>query len=57
MTSPDYDLIWFVRHLHAANSDIYGLMSLAEKDRVARWLDAVLPPPPPKETKQIPFLG
>jgi hypothetical protein len=45
MTRPNYDLIRFVRDLYDLNSDLYGLSSQVQRDRIDRWMDAVLPPP------------
>jgi hypothetical protein len=59
MTPPDsnYALVRFVEQLHDVNCDWYGLITdKEERDRCKRWMDAVLPPPPPKETMDVPFL-
>jgi hypothetical protein len=62
MTRPDRDLIRFVQHLYDIHSTTrYGFV-VADRDereatdRCKRWLDAVIAPPPPKETMDVPFL-
>jgi hypothetical protein len=46
MTKSAHDLIRFLHLLRELNSDWYGLSSKVQQDRIERWMDAVLPPPP-----------
>jgi hypothetical protein len=57
MTLPEsaYDLIRFMQHLHDMNSDHFGFVHKEGRDRGQRWMDVVLPPPPPKGTIEVPF--
>jgi hypothetical protein len=57
MANHDSDiLITFLRLLHDLNSDLFGRFGPVEQKRIQRRMDAVLPPPPPKETDEVPFL-
>ena len=61
MTRPNYQLMNFVQHLHDIHSDLYGFnvgknVECEATDRCIRWMDAVLPPPPLRETTEVPFL-